>query len=114
MITSALKNIPGSFQVSAAQTLGGICDEHKLPAWGTLATDPPQKPTLNLPQRQDYASMSPFPKAKESGWYPILTPGPVESGERVNTVGPWDFSGSLMIIPLSDAEPLFSHRNNLH
>lgn len=58
--------------------------------------------------------MSPFPKEKELGLFPILTPGPVESGERVNTVGPWDFSGSLMIIPLSDAEPLFSHCNNLH
>lgn len=31
-----------------------------------------------------------------------LSPGSVESGERVNSVGPWELAGSLTIIPLSD------------
>lgn len=56
MITSALKNTPGSLQVSAVEALGGISDEHKLPARGTLTTSP-QKHALNLPVRQDSISM---------------------------------------------------------
>lgn len=55
MIVSALKNTPGSLQVSAAQALEGISEECKLPAWDTLTTGP-QKQTLNLPRRQDCLS----------------------------------------------------------
>lgn len=60
MITSALKNTPGSLQVSAAQVLGGISDEHKLLTWGTLTTSP-RKHALNLPVRQDYISIFALP-----------------------------------------------------
>lgn len=76
MITSALKNTPGSLQVSAAQAVGGIYDEHTLPAWGTLTTGP-QKHALNLPQKQDYIFVFTLPG---DALYPPWVLGPQGQG----------------------------------
>lgn len=64
-----LRNTPGSLQVSAAQALGGISDEHKLGACGTLTTEPPKAHTKSASETGLQVSV-PFSKGRGVGMVP--------------------------------------------